>query len=261
MQARALVAAVAVVGAAFYLGRSRSKPAPPPPATTAQISAAPIVATPQGEPASQIASEQAVVSAEPARDFAVIQERLREGAPGTYILHMLPEQGDTLARWPERRNEPLRVWIQADADFGNWDPQYAVVAERAFEEWEQAGFPIRFDRVRDSAGADIKIVFVHQMPPDDQQVRRIGVARRLRDQDGWLRHGEVIIATHDRAGAALPATTVHGTARHEVGHVLGLGHSPNPTDVMYPESRTTVISAADRATLHLIYMLPPGPVR
>lgn len=174
---------------------------------------------------------------------------------------MLPEQGDTLSRWPERRNEPLRVWIQTEASFEHWDPQYPVVAERAFEEWEQAGFPIRFDRVRDSAGADIKIVFVQQMPPDDQQVRRIGIARRLRDQDGWLRHGEVIIATHDRSGAPLPAPTVHGTARHEVGHILGLGHSPNPTDVMYPESRTPVISAVDRATLHLIYMLPPGPVK
>ena len=216
-----------------------------------------LAATQQGD----IVMEAPRRDSAPGRDLAVIQERLREGAPGTYILHMLPEQGDTLARWPDRRNEPLRVWIQADASFPDWDPQYAVVAERAFDEWEQAGFPIRFDRVLDSATADIRIVFVHQMPPDEQQVRRIGVARRLRDQDGWLHHGEVVIATHDRSGSALPATTVHGTARHEVGHILGLGHSPNPTDVMYPESRTAIISPVDRATLHLIYMLPPGPVK
>lgn len=194
------------------------------------------------------------------RDLAQIQERLREGAPGTYILQMLAEQSDSLARWPDRNNEPLRVWIQPDASFADWDASYPVVAERAFEEWEQAGFPVRFDRMRDSAGTDIKIVFVHQMPADDP-ARRIGVARRVRDQDGWLVRAEVVIATHDRSGQPLPAATVAGTARHEVGHVLGLAHSPSPTDVMYPESRSTVISAADRATLHLLYKLPPGPVK
>lgn len=257
MQVRALVAAVAVVGAAFYLGQRRGKqpdpPVSPPPATTAASTAA--TTLPQGEPS----TTQPAVAA-PQRDLALIQERLREGAPGTYILHMLAEQGDTLARWPDRRSEPLRVWIQPDASFPDWDPQYAIVAERAFEEWEAAGFPIRFDRVLDSAGTDIRIVFVHQMPGDEQE-RRIGVARRIRDQDGWLLNGEVVIATHDRSGAPLPAATVHGTARHEVGHILGLGHSPNPTDVMFPESRTAVISSVDRATLHLMYMLPPGPVK
>lgn len=194
------------------------------------------------------------------RDLALIQERLREGAAGTYIMEMLAEQNDTLARWPDRNNEPLRVWIQPDASFADWDASYPVVAERAFAEWEQAGFPVRFDMLRDSAGTDIKILFVHQMPADEH-VRRTGVARRVRDQDGWLVRADVVIATHDRSGQPLPAATVGGTARHEVGHALGLAHSPSPADVMYPESRATMISAADRATLHLLYMLPPGPVK
>jgi hypothetical protein len=30
---------------------------------------------------------------------------------------------------------------------------------------------------------------------------------------------------------------------------------------MYPESAATTISAADRATLHLLYKLPPGIVK
>ena len=246
---------VALLGAAaVHFGRQRSEP---PVAAVA-------VTTDADTAASSARHIDVVLSSRggdpaPVRDLAAIQEKLREGAPGTYILEMLSQQGDTLARWPDHRNEPLRVWIQADASFPDWDPRYAVAAERAFEEWEAAGFPIRFDRVLDSASADIHIIFVHEMPADEP-TRRIGVARRVRDRDGWLLRGEVMIATH-RAGRPLPAETVHGTARHEVGHILGLGHSPSPTDVMFPESRSTVISRVDRATLHLLYLLPPGPVK
>ena len=250
-----IVVILAAVGLVVARQRNRSPGSAETSPQPAQPTPSPAVA-PQGD---------TVVSAlrsapQPARDIAAIQERLREAAPSTYILHMLPEQGDTLARWPDRMRDALRVWIQPDASFPDWNSEYPVVAERAFEEWQLAGFPMRFDRVRDSVGADIKIVFVHQMPADEP-VRRIGVARRVRDQDGWLVYAEVVIATHDRGGSPLPPEIIGGTARHEIGHVLGLGHSPNPTDVMYPESRSTVISATDRATLHLIYTLPPGSVR
>ena len=255
MQLRSVVVGALVVGyVAYQIYDLRSRPNPATITVGAPANARPVL--PQGD----VVVEAAGDPARPVRDFSLIQERLREGSPGTYILEMLAEQRDTLARWPDRRSEPLRVWIQPDAAFPDWDASYSVVAERAFEEWQLAGFPIQFDRMRDSAGTDIKILFVHQMPPDDP-ARRIGVARRVRDQDGWLVRAEIVIATHDRSGEPIPSATVGGTARHEIGHVLGLGHSPSPTDVMFPESRTSVISAVDRATLHLLYMLPPGPVK
>jgi hypothetical protein len=212
------------------------------------------VTTPSA-PTGAVASRNAA----PRRDLATIQERIREGAPGTYLLHMLEEQDHQLARWPDRRAEPLRVWIQPTASIPDWNVTYPVVAERAFDEWRDAGFPIRFDMIRDSVATDIKILFVHQMPPEDSS--RIGVARRMMDEHGWIVSAEIIIATHDREGRPLPAAMVAGSARHEVGHILGLGHSNNPGDVMFPESRTPIISASDRATLHMIYILPPGPVR
>jgi len=132
------------------------------------------------------------------------------------------------------------------------------VAEGAFREWREAGFPLRFEQVVDSTGADIKIVWSNKF---SEGGRQIGVTQKMRDQHGWIVRCEIVVATHTAEGRPLPPATIAGVVRHEVGHALGLGHSPSNTDVMYPESYATVISQSDRATLHLLYSLPPGVVR
>ena len=195
----------------------------------------------------------------PQRDLATVQMLVRDGSPGTYLLDMLAEQSDLIVRWPDRRAEAIRVWIERNPNIADWNSEYAVVAERAIEEWQRAGFPLRFLILRDSANTEIKIRWVAQFP--EEIGPKLGMTRKLRDQHGWIHAAELTVATHDARGRKLPAETVAGTARHEIGHALGLGHSPAPTDVMFPESRTTAISATDRATLRLLYILPPGSVK
>jgi hypothetical protein len=228
-----------------------ARAAAPPQAPVAEARAGNDMAAPPDARVTVLASSRSA----PAVDTPRVRELLREGAATTYLADLLAQQDGALRRWPEKRLA-MRVWIQREAQLSDWNPRYPVMAERAFAEWQEAGFPLRFDMPLDAENIDIRIRWTDRFPPADGQA--IGVTRLVRDQHGWLVTADIDIATHDSTGRPLPEAIVAGTARHEIGHALGLGHSSNVADVMFPESRTTVISGSDRQTLRLLYLLPPG---
>jgi hypothetical protein len=191
----------------------------------------------------------------PVVDTPTVRALLRDASTGTYLPEILAQQSHGLDRWPDR-DRPVRVWIERDVLLPDWNTIYPLMAERAFNEWQEAGFPLRFAIVLTQTDVDLSIRWVDKFGPESGEM--IGIAKKIRDQHGWLVSAEIRIATHDRQGKPLQPEMVAGTVRHEIGHALGLGHSTSPTDVMYPESNTPIISAADRKTLNVLYKLPPG---
>lgn len=192
----------------------------------------------------------------PTRDVAEIQRILRSRSRGTYIADMLVAEDSLLVRWPDRTVTALRVWVQPRADVPNWNSAYPQMVRDVFPEWSAAGFPLRFLHVVDSASADLHVRFTTSLGG-----RQIGTTRRYRDRHGWVVAADILLATESADGVRFSPAFITGIARHEVGHALGLGHARDSATVMFPESVTTTIAAADRATLHLLYTLPPGPVR
>ena len=194
----------------------------------------------------------------PRRDTAAVRRLLLAGGGGTWIDDMLGDGDSTLARWPERAASPISVWIQRAPAVAGWRESHAESARDAFGRWEMVGLPLRFVLVADSAAAEVHVLWTDRLTVDT----RIGSTRRVHDQHWWVVDADITIATHSVDGRPLDDTIVRTAALHEVGHLLGLGHTTDTTSIMAPRAYgTTDLSAKDLATVRLLYALPPGRVR
>lgn len=185
-----------------------------------------------------------------------VRRRIEEGASGTYISDVLTEHDSALARWRERVDPPLRVWIQNDPALEGWKPEFEGQVRAAFEAWLTVDIPIRFRFVRDSGDAEVHVTWVERF---NEPIS--GKTRWARDSRWWIVDGNITIALFHNTGPMLSSTAIHAIALHEVGHLLGLDHSQDPDNIMTPRVRVKTLSDADRATMRLLYSLPPGAVR
>ncbi|GAC1517300.1 MAG: hypothetical protein NVS1B4_16990 [Gemmatimonadaceae bacterium] len=189
-------------------------------------------------------------------DVGEVQRRLRRGQTGTYIGEILLSRDSALARWPERTKDPLRVWVQPQSRVADWEPVFADRVRTAFAEWSVCGIPVRFAFTSDSARADVHVTWLDHF---DEPIS--GKTKWARDENWWIVDGDIAIAVHHNGGEPLDDSAIHAIALHEVGHLLGLDHTADSTNIMTPRVRARSLTSADRATMRLLYELPPGTIR
>jgi hypothetical protein len=188
-------------------------------------------------------------------ELADVRHRLELGAPGTYIDEILQAHDSSLARWPDRRAIPLHVWVQPAPLIADWSPLALGIVRDAFLTWSDTGVPLQFSFVYDSASADVHVTWVDHF---DEQIS--GKTLWAHDENWWIVDANIMLAVHHQTGEMLDSAAVRAIALHEVGHLLGLDHTADTSNIMTPRVRVRDLSPADRATVQLLYLLPPGPI-
>jgi hypothetical protein len=125
----------------------------------------------------------------------------------------------------------------------------------AFNTWEGVGIPVRFALAPDSASADVHVVWTDRFREPIS-----GKTIWSRDDRWWIVDADITLALHHKDGEALDAAQVRAIALHEIGHLLGLDHTGDQTNVMAARVRVRDLSAADRATVRLLYSVPAGKI-
>ena len=143
----------------------------------------------------------------PPHDYADIARRLVAGKGSTYVDEILRQRNGNVARWVDRRSDPIRVWIQPTSRLQWFFPDFASRAADGFRTWNSAGIPLRFTFISDSANAEVRLHWVDRFGD-----AAVGKTYWARDQHWWIVGAEVEIALRAQSGRTLDAVDLRTVA-------------------------------------------------
>ena len=192
-----------------------------------------------------------------------IKYKLLDGIDNNYIYNAA--SGKDIIRW-DIKKFPLRVYI--DTNGVNIPQYYVTEIISAMKQWEARTNFVKFTQYdQDASTADIVIYFTNdEKICDDKSDCRFSVAHTNPDigKNNILKTMTIGFHIKNPKNEYFTPKQIYSAAIHETGHALGImGHSDNPTDVMYPIQNTDddyelpKLSPRDLKTLVLLYRTKP----
>jgi len=206
-------------------------------------------------PATPLPSE---VSSTPTLDRLArlaVRQQLAQAANETYLDSLVATTDSVVRRWSDRSGQALGVAL-VEGGPADYSSRLAELVRQALARWTDASVGVEFVEVADSARADIVVRWIDRFEFD-----RAGQTDLTWDQAGRVRRAALSLALRTNTGVPLGENALLAVALHEVGHAIGLPHSADTSDVMFPSTRTTRLSERDIRTATILYRLPTGSVK
>jgi hypothetical protein len=206
--------------------------------------------------AAQTTDESADPLPEGAAGLARLAESLLGSGTDVYLVPVESPSGGVLPRWrtgDDGSGRTVTVYFESPEDPVQFGTGYRWAVNQALSQWTSIpGVELRFREAAGRGTAQVIVKWVTQMSTEHS-----GLTAWETDQNGWIASAVVTLTLLRRDGQKVDRHLARRIALHEVGHLIGLGHSEDAGDMMFPTSEQSRLSPRDRSTARLLYAIEP----